>query len=452
MPTKNACVGVGKPFSDRGIIMGKVVVLGAGLGGLPAAYELRHFLSSDHEVVVVSNQEKFTFIPGLIQVAFGQQDLGKIQLDLQETLPPKGIQFVAEGVTQVDPHKQVVHTQNQAIAYDHLVVATGATLAFDQIPGMGPHGGHTQSVCTPDHALQAWERWQDFLENPGDLVVGAAPGAGCFGPAYEFLLMAEEILRKRGLRDRCRLIYLTPEPHVGHLGVADVTHSESLTRDLFAERGIEAVVNAEITQVSETHVHLKDGQTFPYKYAMILPSFRGATFLQNSPIADAKGFIPITDTFHHPEYPNIHGVGIAVALGNPIPTTVPIGLPKSGAMTEAMAAAVAHNIAVDLGCLAGPKQVPTLESVCLAEYGDTGIAYVAIPVLPDRTGNRPRHAYALRGAWVNWGKVALEHYFMLKMKWGWGLPWFERLGLRLLFQVQVTKNVPPEFRHHLPSV
>jgi sulfide:quinone oxidoreductase len=132
-------------------------------------------------------------------------------------------------------------------------------------------------------------------------------------------------------------------------------------------------------------------------------------------------------------------LGVAVELAQPEKTKVPIGMPKSAAMTEAMATAVAHNIAVDLKVLNAPKQIPTLESVCLAEYGDTGIVYVAIPVIPDPVTGKRRNSYAIKGTWVNVAKAALEGYFLLKMKWGLGMPWFERLGLRILFQVNISE-------------
>jgi sulfide:quinone oxidoreductase len=200
------------------------------------------------------------------------------------------------------------------------------------------------------------------------------------------------------------------------------------------------IENAEITGVDSEAIALADGQKIPFQYAMILPAFRGAKFLQNLPsIANHRGFVPILPTYRHPKFENIYALGVTVELEQPDKTKVPIGFPKSGAMTEAMATAVAHNIAVDLGVLKEPKQTPTLESICIAEYGDTGIVYVAIPVIPDPVTGKRRNSYALRGAWVNLAKSAFEGYFLLKMKWGLGMPWFERLGLLMLFQVNISE-------------
>ena len=131
-------------------------------------------------------------------------------------------------------------------------------------------------------------------------------------------------------------------------------------------------------------------------------------------------------------------------LLQPERTDLPIGLPKSGQMTEAMATAAAHNIAVDLGAIQAPLQMPTLDALCFAEFGDTGIAYIAAPVIPDSKNGKRRSSYAARGPWVVWAKVAFETYFMLKMRYGVGMPWYEKLGLRALFNLKLFEYVQPE--------
>ena len=423
--------------------MANIVVIGAGLGGLPAAYELRHLLPSEHTVTLVSEKSEFTFIPGLIQVAFNLKPLAHVQLGLAQLAQRHHLNWVSGKVTALDPtHQRLTVEGQEAIAYDYLLIATGASLAWDWIPGTGPHGGYTHSVCTPDHALEARQAWLVFLENPGPIVVGAAPGAGCFGPAYEFALIADQELRRRGLRDQAPITYVTPEPYAGHLGVSGVHQARELTAELMQERGIEVIDNAIIQSVSPDTVTLADGQQVPFRYSMILPAFRGAKFIRAVPgLGDEKGFIPILPTQRHPEFANIYAAGVSVKLAQPDVTSVPIGLPKSGQMAEAMATAAAHNIAVDLGAIKAKPQVPTLEALCFAEFGNTGIAYIAAPVLPDpKTGKRKR-SYAVRGPWVVWVKAAFEEYFMAKIRFGVGMPWYERLGLRTLFGLQLLKDV-----------
>ena len=114
--------------------------------------------------------------------------------------------------------------------YDYLVVATGAHIDFDAIPGVGPHGGYSTSICTLEHSLGAQEKWREFLSDPGPVIIGASQGASCFGAAYEFLFSADYALRKAGLRAKAPITYVTSEPFVGHFGMGGVGRSEEMTR------------------------------------------------------------------------------------------------------------------------------------------------------------------------------------------------------------------------------
>ena len=416
--------------------MSNIVVIGAGLGGLPAAYELRHVLPREHTVTLISNEPNFTFIPGLIQVALNLKPLTHVQLDLKTLAQRHQLNLVLGPVTAINlSNKRITVADKTTIEYDYVIVATGASLAFDQVPGLGPHGGYTQSVCTPDHAIEAREAWLQFLENPGPLVVGAAPGA----------LIADHELRRRGLRDHVPITYVTPEPYAGHLGVSKVKNAQELTANLMKERGIEVIDNVAVTAVEPSTIALSNGRRVSFKYAMILPAFRGAQFIRDVPgLGDEKGFVPVLATQRHPEFPRIYAAGVSIQLAQPDKTDIPIGMPKSGQMTEAMAMAAAHNIAVDLGVIKAPLQIPTLDALCFAEFGETGIAYIAAPVIPDPETGKRRSSYAARGPWVVWAKTAFEEYFMLKMRYGVGMPWFEKAGLRTLFNVKLFKPFVPD--------
>lgn len=423
--------------------MANIVVIGAGLGGLPTAYELRHLLPSHHTVTVISDQPQFTFLPGLVRVALDLTPLEHFQLDLQPLAQHHGLKLVNSQVTALDPYAQQISVASgEILEYDYVVIATGPRLAFDLIPGLGPHGGYTHSVCSGSHALTARDAWRQFLDNPGDLVVGIAPGAGCLGPAYEFVLMADWILRRKRLRHQASLTLITPEPYVGHLGVSGVKNAQKLTEALLRKRGINVVENAAIAAINPHRIILDDGQQIPQDYAMVLPAFRGVQFIAETPdLGNEKGFIPVLPTQQHTKFPNIYALGVSVSLAQPEQTRVPIGLPKSGQMTEAMGMAVAHNIAVELGAMPAPMRLPTLEALCFAEFGDTGILYAAAPVLPNPATKQRRYAYAVQGKWVTWGKMAFDQYFMTKMRLGVALPWFERLGLKALFDVDLVKPV-----------
>ncbi|KAI9134657.1 NAD(P)/FAD-dependent oxidoreductase [Acaryochloris sp. CCMEE 5410] len=411
--------------------MAHIVVIGAGLAGLPTAYELRYLLPSQHQITLISNTSKFTFIPSLPWVALGLTPLAKIQLELEELVIQQGIRWLPEAVVNLNPRTQTVYTDSQSLVYDYVVIATGAELALDTVSGLGPEQGFTQSVCNPHHALMANSAWQNFLQNPGPLVVGAVPGASCFGPAYEFALLADYTLRQQGLRDQVSLTFVTPEPYAGHLGIGGMANSSQLVTELMAARDVAVLENTAIDSVTPKKIILANGDAVPFQYAMLLPSFRGPGFVRETVgLGDAKGFLPVLPTYQHPVFPSVFSAGVVTQLAPPEVTPIAIGVPKTGQMVEAMGMAVAHNIALALGAISDQPVTPTLEAICFADFGDTGLLFLADPVLPDPETGQRRRAITLGGRWVGWLKTAFERYFLAKMRWGAAVPWFERLGLR----------------------
>ena len=420
--------------------MGHIVIIGAGFGGLSVAYELKHLLNRHHAITLISDEPTFTFVPSLPWVAFNLRRLDQVQLPLQPLLDKKGIHWQQGRVTALDPEqKRVSVGAVMTLTYDYLVVATGASLAYHLMPGLGPEPGYTQSVCSAHHAEMAREAWDKFLEKPGPMVVGAVPEASCMGPAYEFALLADYVLRKKGIRHKVPITFVSPEPYLGHLGIGGMANSGQLVTELMEQRQIDWVENAAIKEIQEDHLTLSDDRVFPFQYAMLLPPFCGAQFLKDvSGLTDEKGFLPVLDTYQHPQYPSIYSAGVVTQLAAPEQTEVPLGTPKTGQMTESMAVAVAHNIARELGEIQSRPVKPSLEAICMADFGNTGIIFIAAPVVPDPTIGHRRHATALRGVWVNWVKNAFEWYFLAKMRWGVAVPWFERWGLFFLRLSLVT--------------
>lgn len=410
-----------------------IVVLGAGLGGLPTAYELRHLLPKSHRITLISDNPKFTFIPSLPWVAFDLTPLEKIQLNLETLLFGRDIDWIQGKVTRLDPYTQMIEIVEQTIHYDYAIIATGASLALDAVPGLGPETGYTQSVCNPHHALLARSAWLEFLENPGLLVVGAVPGASCFGPLYEFALLADYVLRQRGLRHRVPITVVTPEPYAGHLGIGGMSNSAELVTQLLQQREIELIENAAITEISPGKIYLADDGSLPFQYSMLIPPFRGAEFLREAKgLTNEKGFVPILPTYQHPDFPSIYSLGVAVQLTPPETTPIPIGVPKTGQMTEAMGMAIAHNIARELGVIQTAPVTPTLAAICMADFGNTGIIFIADPVLANLATGKRRRAVAKKGRWVSWSKIAFEKFFLTKMRLGLSVPWFEHWGLQMM--------------------
>lgn len=417
--------------------MTHIVVLGAGIGGMSVAYELRGALGKGPAITVVGEGELFSFTPSNPWVAVGRRTPAEVQLQVPAYLARHGVDFEPAGAERVEPaHNRVRLRDGRELGYDHLVVATGPRLAFDEVPGLGPDGGHTHSICTTAHAAAAWEAYQAFLEAPGPVVIGAAAGASCFGPAYEFAMILDHDLRKRRLRDRVQITYVTPEPYAGHMGLGGVGDSKGLMESEFRQRHIQWITNAKITGVRDGAMDVVemdvDGKparqhTLPFRYAMVLPAFTGVDAVRGvEGLCNPRGFVLIDPHQRNPTFPNVHALGVCVAIPPVEATPVPTGAPKTGFMIESMVTAIAQNIRAELAGEPATAQA-TWNAICLADMGDTGIAFVALPQMPPRNVTWSR-----AGKWVHLAKVAFEKYFLMKMKSGHTEPVYEKYVLRLL--------------------
>jgi len=404
----------------------QVVIIGASIGGLPAAYEARALLDKKHKVTVLSNVESFHFVPSNPWVAVGWRTRKDISFNLRPVLAKKGLEFIHAAAQRIEPDQNRVITTKGEVPYDYLIVATGPKLNFGAVPGLGP-SGYTQSVCNVDHAEQAWGAYQSFLKEPGPVVVGAAQGASCFGPAYEMAFILDADLRKKKLRKKVPMYFVTPEPYLGHMGLAGVGKSRRLMEDEFAEHSITPISNAAIKEVQPGKLVLQDGQELPFRYSMFIPPFAGVDAVASTAnLCNPKGFVNIDAYQANPKYKNIYAVGVCVAIPPVEQTPVPTGAPKTGYMIESMVSAAVHNINADIEN-SEKKETATWNAICLADMGDTGMAFVALPQMAPRNVT-----WAKKGKWVHLAKIGLEKYFLLKMKRGVSEPFFEKAILKAM--------------------
>jgi NADPH-dependent 2,4-dienoyl-CoA reductase/sulfur reductase-like enzyme len=228
----------------------RIVICGGGIGGLSTAFDARRHLlrptTTPHDdttaptttVTVVSDREQFQFTPSNPWVAVRKRTAADISISLRETLKKHQIDFIHAKIIALDPQLQhIVLDDGTKVPYDYLVIATGPRLAFDEIPcatrdGRGGNGRSSTvdkdhqflvtSICTTPHAVDAAKSFDRLVQNPGPVVVGAVPSASCFGPAYEYAMLLQHELKKRGghkLVEQCPIHFITPEPYIGHLGM-----------------------------------------------------------------------------------------------------------------------------------------------------------------------------------------------------------------------------------------
>lgn len=393
----------------------RVVVVGSSFAGLTAALEARRRLGEDAHVTVLDPRESFTFIPSLIWVPFGLRAPGDITFPLAPLYATQGISYLAEAAEGIDLDRGVVASRSGEHPFDRLVVATGPRLAFDRIPGLGPETGHTQSVCTLEHALRAGEAWERFLADPGPVVIGTAQGGSCFGASYEFALNVRHRIEKAGLAEIAPVTFVTAEPFLGHFGLGGVGDSEQRVDRLFGRLGIEGLPNTSIAEVRDGEMELASGRVLPFAYSMIVPPFGGVDVVRETPgLANSAGFIPVDDAFRHPDHEAVYAAGVDVAIAPPQQTMVPAGVPKTGYMSEQMAKIAAQNIAADLG-RGEPRRVPIdeLGAVCILDGGNTGIILKTDRVLGDA-----EHPHIIAGPQAHWAKVAFEKFFLASRRRG----------------------------------
>ncbi|HET9657251.1 MAG TPA: FAD-dependent oxidoreductase [Kineosporiaceae bacterium] len=370
--------------------MARVVVLGAGIAGHTAALHLRRLLGRRHEVVVVSPNSRWNWIPSNIWVGVGRMTGGQVTFPLAPVYRRKGIDFrqaraVAirpEGTTE-DPRGavDVLYTspdrqgEQERISYDYLVNATGPKLNFAATPGLGPDG-NSVSVCTFGHAEDAAGALGGVIEKlragqRQTLVIGVGHGTcTCEGAAFEYTFNVEHELRTQGVRDRADIVYLTNEYELGDFGVGGmtfdqqgfITSSQLWTESLFRERGVRAITRAHVERVEPGKVHYEtlDGRrdSLAFDFAMLLPPFRGADLKaydrEGNDVTDqmfaASGFMKVDadyspkpyeqwqaddwpKTYQSPHWPNVFAAGIAFAPPHPI--SVPRKSPQGTVITPA---------------------------------------------------------------------------------------------------------------------
>ncbi|MFO0803396.1 MAG: FAD-dependent oxidoreductase [Gemmataceae bacterium] len=417
----------------------RVLIIGGSFAGLTAAYEVKRRLGDQVRVTVIDKCDQFVFIPSLIWVPFGWRTAKQISFPLRPALGRKGAEFLQATARRIDASKQEVEVsllespdRSEVIAYDYLLVATGPHVQFDAVPGIGPHGGFTESICTIEHAERAGHAWKAFLKDPGPVIVGATQGSACYGAAYEFVFNLEYALRKAGIRNKASVTYVTSEPFAGHFGIGGMKHAQGMTEWFFRHTGINWAVNSVLDRVAPGELYFKAGQltmakgteaaadlagkSLPFKYSMIIPPFLGADVVRASGLGNERGFVVTDDYFRHLQHQNVFAAGVAVAVAPPAPCEAGCSVPKTGYISEVMAHTAAKNIVASItGQPLVTKPQADIDAKCILDAGNQGIIMYTDRVYAPK---RRRWETLIPGPWAHWGKLLFERYYMWKMRTG----------------------------------
>ncbi len=313
--------------------MKNLVILGAGTGGTVMANHLRKRLARDEwTITVVDRDDAHHYQPGFLFVPFGFLKPGQI-VKPKAKLLPKGVDFVQAEVDRVDPAANAVLLQDgRSLLYDFLIIATGAWIQPDETPGM--RDGWRDTIFdfyTPDGAAALADKLKAF--EGGTLVVhiNETP-IKCPVAPLEFTFFADDFLRRRGKRDKTRLIYVTPLP-----GAFTKPVASAVLGHLLQERAIEMVpdFNAERVDAAGRKLVGFDGREVPYDLLVTVPTNMGAEMIERSGLGNEFRFVP-TDpaTLQSKKHANIFVIGDATDL----PSS------KAGSVVHFQAETLAENI------------------------------------------------------------------------------------------------------------
>lgn len=401
--------------------MAKVIVLGAGIAGVPAAYGLRERLGPEDQVTVVSDRDRFQFVPSNPWIAVGLRNVTDTEFPIGEQFRDRGIEFKVDPVERIDPGAGTVALgSGDHLAYDYLLLATGIAPAWGAVKGVEPVG-NVHSVIRSGEAVKAFEAYQRFLTKPGPIVVAATQNASIVGPVYEYAFLLDADLRRRGIRGRVPITLITPEPYPGHLGVGGDSVRQPLENAL-ASSDIQWIGNAETVAVDAETINLQvhgsagtQSREISFEYAMYWPEFRGIdACCASADLCDERGLLPVNDQLQAQGFPSVFGIGTCVARDPSGKTPVAIGTPDSVYAIQQEVDAAVHNI------VAAKEHRPLISARparahWIQDMGPHGATYLSAPQIPLRTIN-----WLHAGRWVYQAKREMEDYFIEQIVLGSG--------------------------------
>ncbi len=347
----------------------RVLVLGAGFGGLEVATLLSEGSGGEVEVTLIDKGEGFVFGFSKLELMFGRASLGQVRTPYAGIDKP-GVRWVGETITAIDAEGRRVRTDGGEYEGDAMVIALGADYDFEATPGLAEFGNEFYSFAGA-------ERLGAILPSfsSGRAVIGVCGAPFKCPPApSECALLLDDDLRARGVREQCEISFVIP---LGKPVPPSPETSAALEAE-FAERGIELIAGRRVASLDGGRgvVVLDDGAELPYDLFLGVPKHRAPDVVIASGITE-DGYVPVDPATLRTPFPGVFAVGdVATA-----------GVPKAGVFAEGAARIVAQALLAELRG-AEPPGRHLGQGTCYIEFGHGRVASVDIDFLsgPERTG------------------------------------------------------------------
>lgn len=379
-----------------------ILILGGGVGGIVTANALRRRLDPQHRIVVVDKQSEYVFAPSLLWVMVGWRQPAQITRDLRRLLRP-GVEVLRAEVEEIDPERAVVRAGGTALAYDYLVLALGADLAPEAMPGFS-EAAHTSFDLAG--AAKLWSALQNFVGGRVAVVVSSTPYK-CPAAPYETALLLDDHFRRRGMRERVEMAVYTPE--LAPMGVAGPATGQAVVGMLQA-KGIAFHPTLNLTRIDPAQKELvfenrgSPVSTAPFDLLVGVPPHRPTRVVQACALANADGWVAVDKHTLTTRFENVYAIGdmtsITLANGK--------SLPKAGVFAHGQGEAVAARIA---SAIQGAKPQAEFDGMgyCWIEMGggQAGFASGQFYAEPDPVVPLPHS-----GQLWHWGKILFEQYWL----------------------------------------
>ncbi|TAM79626.1 MAG: NAD(P)/FAD-dependent oxidoreductase [Acidobacteria bacterium] len=381
-----------------------VVVLGAGVGGLVAANELRRMLGRDHRVLLVERNLRHAFAPSFLWLMTGDRKQAQITRDVRNLVRP-GIEVIEGEVLAINPADRRVETSAGTLNFDDLIISLGAELAPELIPDLA-NASHT--FFTADGAARLHEALSSFAGGKVAIVISSLPYK-CPGAPHEGAMLISDSFRKRGMRNKVDIHLFTPEPLP--LPVAGPELGAAV-RQMLETKGITFHPSHKLTHFdpNSRELRFEGKETFHCDLLVTIPPHRSPSVVRQSGLANEAGWIPVDRATLETKHPNIYAIGDITAI--PLPgrwkPDTPLMLPKAGVFAHAEAQIVARRIAQEIAGTSAQAEF-CADGYCMLEAGEdlAGFAF----------GNffaEPSPQVQLRKIGKTWhlGKVLFEQWWL----------------------------------------